>query len=65
MHHGPFDDLDQTYAALGAFVAERAIGVDGPIRERYVVTADDRADPADLRTEVGWPVALRGPELEQ
>jgi DNA-binding transcriptional MerR regulator len=57
MHHGPFDDLDQTYAALGSFVAERAIGVEGPIRERYVVTADDRTDPSDLRTEVGWPVS--------
>lgn len=58
MHHGPFDDLDQTYAALGSFVAERAIGVEGPIRERYIVTADDRTDPSDLRTEVGWPVVV-------
>ena len=65
MHQGPFDNLDQTYAALGAFVAERAIGVGGPIRERYVVTADDGADPADLRTEVGWPVASGGQKLER
>ncbi len=56
MHHGPFVDLDQTYAALGAYVAERAIGVAGPIRERYLVTGTDDTDPADLRTEVGWPV---------
>ena len=55
MHHGPFDDLDRTYAALGSFVAERAIGVAGPIREHYLVT--DSEDPSDLRTEVGWPVS--------
>ena len=29
VHHGPFSDLDKTYGALGTFVAERAIGVDG------------------------------------
>ena len=60
MHHGPFDDLDQTYAALGSFVAERAIGVEGPIRERYLVTAAGCTDPSDLRTEVGWPVMRAG-----
>lgn len=58
-HRGSFDDLDQTYAALGSYVAERAIGIDGPIRERYLVTADDGADPSELRTEVGWPVSPR------
>jgi DNA-binding transcriptional MerR regulator len=54
IHEGPFDDLDRTYAALGAFVAARAIGAPGPVRERYVVPEAD--DPADLRTEVAWPV---------
>jgi DNA-binding transcriptional MerR regulator/effector-binding domain-containing protein len=57
VHQGPFDDLDRTYAALGAFVAARAIGAVGPVREHYVVA--DAVDPADLRTEVGWPVARR------
>jgi DNA-binding transcriptional MerR regulator len=33
VHHGSLSDLDQTYGALGAYVAEREIGVDGPIRE--------------------------------
>jgi DNA-binding transcriptional MerR regulator len=61
LHHGPFDDLDQTYAALGSFVAERAIGADGPLRERYLVTTDDVDDPSALRTEVGWPVSIARP----
>jgi DNA-binding transcriptional MerR regulator len=54
MHHGPLTDLDQSYGRLGTFVAERGIGAPGPIRERYLVAEAD--DPADLRTEVGWPI---------
>jgi DNA-binding transcriptional MerR regulator len=55
-HHGPFDDLDQAYGALGTFVAERVLAADGPIRENYLVTADDTDDPAALLTEVCWPI---------
>jgi DNA-binding transcriptional MerR regulator len=57
VHRGPFDDLDRTYAALGSYVAACAIGVDGPIREHYVVS--DAARDEDLRTEVMWPVTPR------
>ena len=47
LHEGPFDDLDQTYGALGTVVAELGLGAPGPIREIYL--GDDRA-------EVCWPV---------
>lgn len=56
VHHGSFSELDRTYGALGTYVAERDIGVDGPIREHYAVTATDTADEAQHRTEVCWPV---------
>ena len=56
VHAGPVDDIDRTYAALGAAVAERAIGIQGPIREDYVVSAFDTPDEARHRTEIGWPV---------
>jgi DNA-binding transcriptional MerR regulator len=56
VHVGPFEDLDQTYGALGIEVAQRAIGVQGPIRENYVVGASDTPDPTRHRTEVCWPV---------
>jgi len=56
VHAGPVDDIDRTYAALGAVVAERAIGVQGPIREDYLVSAFDTADATRHRTEIGWPV---------
>ena len=48
VHTGPFDDLDETYGALGTFVIERAIGADGPVREHYL---------ADDGTEVCWPIS--------
>jgi DNA-binding transcriptional MerR regulator len=56
VHEGGLDDVDRTYAALGAEVAERAIGVDGPIREYYLISALDTDDDAKHRTEVCWPV---------
>ena len=45
VHEGPFADLDRTYGALGTHVALQRIGVDGPIREHYVVAGAD-VDPA-------------------
>jgi DNA-binding transcriptional MerR regulator len=50
VHTGPFDDIDQTYGALGTVVAERGIGAPGPIREHYL---------ANGRAEVCWPVVSR------
>ena len=57
VHHGAISELDQTYGALGTFVAEREIGVQGPIREYYVVTnlAGPGAGPVQ-NTEVCWPI---------
>jgi len=56
VHAGSFEDLDQTYGALGIAVAQRAIGVQGPIRENFLVGASDTPDPTRHRTEVCWPV---------
>jgi DNA-binding transcriptional MerR regulator len=65
VHSGAISELDQTYGALGTFVAEREIGVQGPIREHYVVSADvASAEPAH-HTEVCWPVFhTKGPERD-
>ena len=56
VHLGSVEDIDRTYAALGAVVAERAIGVRGPIREEYVVSSFETPDEERHRTEIGWPV---------
>ena len=55
-HNGPISELDQTYGALGTFVAEREIGVQGPIREYYVVSSPDAGAEPVHHTEVCWPV---------
>jgi DNA-binding transcriptional MerR regulator len=56
VHAGTLADVDQTYGALGIYVAEREIGVEGPIREHYLVTPFDTDDGSELVTEVCWPV---------
>jgi effector-binding domain-containing protein len=61
VHRGTLADLDLTYGALGTYVAEREIGVDGPIREHYLVTAFDTDDESRHVTEVCWPVFQTGP----
>jgi DNA-binding transcriptional MerR regulator/effector-binding domain-containing protein len=56
LHQGPFADLDRTYGALGTYVAERELGIEGPIREYYLVAPWDTGDESAHRTEVGWPI---------
>ena len=56
VHDGSHVGIDNTYGALGAHVAERAISVDGPIRERYLIGRSDTSDEAQWRTEIGWPI---------
>jgi DNA-binding transcriptional MerR regulator len=58
VHRGSFNELDQVYAGLGTFVAERGIGVDGPIRENYLVGFLDTRDDDSLVTEVCWPTRV-------
>ena len=55
-HLGSHQDVDRSYGALGAYVAEHALGIDGPVREFYAVGPQDTRDEALWRTEIGWPV---------
>jgi DNA-binding transcriptional MerR regulator len=55
VHDGPDARIDETYARLGTYVAERAIGIDAPVRERYLAGALN--DPRPLITEIAWPIA--------
>lgn len=56
VHCGPQLDIDRSYGALGAYVADHALAVDGPIREYYVVSRRDTPDTSAWRTEICWPV---------
>ncbi len=42
VHLGSHADIDRSYGTLARFVAERAIGIEGKIRERYLVDRRDR-----------------------
>jgi DNA-binding transcriptional MerR regulator/effector-binding domain-containing protein len=55
-HAGPESDIDRTYGALGTYVAEHALGVEGPVRESYLVSAFDTPDASQWKTEIGWPI---------
>lgn len=56
LHAGPFSEIDTTYGALGVHVSAAAIGVEGPIREHYLVTVRDTPDQSLHRIEVAWPI---------
>ena len=56
VHAGPYAELDRSYAALGAHVAEHASAAPGPIREIYLTPPEHADDPTALRTQVCWPV---------
>jgi DNA-binding transcriptional MerR regulator len=61
-HTGSHHDVDRAYGSLGSYVAEHAIGIDGPLREFYVTGAHDTADETLWRTEIGWPIFHTGPD---
>jgi len=60
VHAGTHDDVDRSYGALAAYVAEHALQVDGPIREYYVVGRRDTPDEKAWRTEICWPIFSTG-----
>ena len=55
-HTGEHDTVDVTYGQLGTWVVENAMAVAGPVREVYLVGPGDTGDPAEWRTQIGWPV---------
>jgi DNA-binding transcriptional MerR regulator len=56
VHHGPHDDIDITYGALGAYVTGHALAISGPVREAYLVGPRNTHDTTAWRTEIGWPI---------
>lgn len=62
VHAGSHVDIDRTYGSLATYVSDRALGVDGPIRERYLVGLGDTSDEEAWRTEISWPIFHTGPD---
>jgi DNA-binding transcriptional MerR regulator len=61
VHHGPHDDIDVSYGALGTYVTEHALALSGPVHENYLVGPRDTDDSTAWRTEIGWPVFRTAP----
>ena len=56
VHLGSHDDIGVTYGRLGAWVVDQALAVNGPVHETYLVGPRDTSEPAEWRTEIGWPI---------
>jgi DNA-binding transcriptional MerR regulator len=54
IHHGPYETIDQAYAALGAWLEAHEKTMAGPPQEAYLSAPDDPSGPV---TEIRWPVA--------
>jgi len=56
-HLGPNGgEIVRAYGALGAYVAEHALAVEGPIREYYRVGPHETTDEDRWRCDIGWPI---------
>lgn len=60
VHRGALAAAGPSYAALGKYVAENALGAEGPIRERYVEVRGPTTGDAAL-TEICWPICEEAP----
>jgi len=56
LHRGSLVDGDLTYGELGAHVMRHEIGVEGPLREHYLIGFLDTDDGDEWETEIGWPI---------
>ena len=50
-HAGSHTDIDRSYGTLATYVAEHALGVEGPIREYYLIDRHTTDDEAQWRTQ--------------
>jgi effector-binding domain-containing protein len=57
VHHGSFDGLGGSWARLGGWIATEGHTPGSDIWEVYVTEPSPDMDPADLRTELNWPLA--------
>ena len=55
-HRGSLENIDISYGLLGSYVTTHEISIEGPLREYYLVAADDAVDPDQWVTEICWPI---------
>lgn len=57
IHHGAYETLGETHAAIELWIEENGVKTDGAPWESYVTSPAEHPDIADWRTEVFWPLA--------
>jgi AraC family transcriptional regulator len=56
VHAGPYDTLQEAYAALETWMESEGLPPAGPPWESYITDPGEHPDPKDWKTEVSWPV---------
>jgi effector-binding domain-containing protein len=56
IHHGPYSEVGPAYEALNGWIRDHYLVIDGPPREVYLADPEETPDPADLATEIEFPV---------
>ncbi|BBF99261.1 MULTISPECIES: GyrI-like domain-containing protein [Pseudonocardia] len=56
VHAGSFDGLGSAWQRLGAWIAGQGLTPGDTFWEVYLTEPTPEMDPADLRTELNWPV---------
>jgi effector-binding domain-containing protein len=57
VHTGSYDGLGGAWQRLGAWIAEQGLTPGETYWEVYLTEPSPDMDPADLRTELNWPVS--------
>jgi AraC family transcriptional regulator len=57
VHMGPYDKLQDTYAAMERWMQEQGVKPGGSPWESYITDPAEHPDPANWRTDVYWPIA--------
>jgi AraC family transcriptional regulator len=59
IHGGPYEQLSQTYVAIEKWMEANGASPGAAPWESYVTDPAQHPDPADWRTEVYWPLAVK------
>lgn len=57
IHRGSFEQLGDTWGRLGAWIGDHDLEPAESMWEVYLTEPSPDMDPADLRTELNWPVS--------
>jgi AraC family transcriptional regulator len=57
VHMGPYDTLQDTYAAIERWMQQQGVRAAGAPWESYITDPAEHPDPANWRTDIFWPIS--------